>query len=404
MSQERLLNDFQRDLIREIVVRNVYRTLLLPGGRYSGKTSGGMLGLMLHGERNPDPDMFGMVLGGTTLDNIRANCSPAVRFWAKQMGWGEVHWPRKAGEIQVGSQKWEIVGLKDSDGATRVQGRNFFGAYVDELSETLEDNFDMLYTSIRGHELVKLIAAWNPKEPGHWVQKLINNPENWYARVFHSTMEQNQFADKRSIEAFNKEGALRPHEYQRLVLGLPAQPEGLIFPMWTKVEHDPTWTMPCVAGVDFAESGTSAAEYIQSKGSDHRLTMEFYHDARNDGYLNPTELAKEIKKKAPGNLVRAYVDPAAPGLIQELRKIGVSAVAADNTKRGYDYTHKLLAEETVKVVAENCPGWVTEVGAYVYGKNSDKPAPSCVNHAMDAGRYVIPTLRYGNLTQNIRRT
>ena len=381
------LSDFQADLINEVLYGTA-RVILLPGSRYGGKTFASILGQMLHGMQYERPRML---LGGTAYSDIRANCSEALEYWTDALGL-RYRWPRGGTEIEVGSQIWEVRGLLHEDGARRVKGRGYKGAYIDELSEVHAQNWHMVFTSVRGPG-VKIIASWNPKGPRHFTELMARNPETYNATVLHSTMLDNVYADPDSVAAFQNRDAYPDFQYQRLVLGLPANPEGQVYPYWDETDAGPQPT-PCYAGIDYGESNVTAAVYAQRRpGTDDThfmaVTAEYYYHGQRQGRRDAVEHARQIVNYAPGPIAAAYIDPTAVDLRDALARAGVPVYNAYNdVSPGIDICNGALQSGKLRINAGLCPALVTEIDDLVYNKNMGKPDPACSDHATDALRYL----------------
>ena len=103
----KLLNDFQLGVLSDVLA-NRYACYWMPGGRGGGKTHVAMLILLLISENAPGS--YRIVIGGTSLTDIRANVEDALLYWAGLMG-VYVKWPNMASELKVGKRTCEVRGL-----------------------------------------------------------------------------------------------------------------------------------------------------------------------------------------------------------------------------------------------------------------------------------------------------
>lgn len=382
-----LLNIFQARVLRSVLL-NEARVYGLPGGRGGGKTFLSLLVMLLISER---PGTNRICIGGTSLGDIRANTEEALMYWANHLG-VPVRWPSGSAELQVGHRTWEARGMVDSSGSRRVRGRTYASGYVDELSEVLEQSWHMFDTSCRGPGSI-IIASWNPQGPSHFTEKIKDRVD---AKIFHSTADDNlDHLPETYIQTLEQ---LPEWQRRRLRMGLASLPEGLVYPSWEPVEHDPAWEgTPCIVGADYAESGISAAVYIQNRDKEARATREFYHHGHTQGYLDANALAVRIRDQAPGPILRCYVDPNAVALIEALTRAGVPARRGWNDRKGYDITNASLNSGRLKIVVSRCPNLVSELEALVYAKGGEGPDPNCVDHATDSLRYCVATDIVGNV-------
>ena len=403
-----LLTRFQARLLGDILARK-YRCFWLPGGRGGGKTFIAILALLLIGMR---AGRERIVVGGTSLGDIRANIEEPLFYWAELLGI-HVDWPNNSSEIKVGHRVWEVRGLADRSGTRRVRGRSYLAGYVDELTECLNEPFDMLNTSVRVPLVNILIASWNPKGPSHWVESLLDDEKlsKDNAHIYRSTARDNQHLTDEYVRVLD---ALPQWQRRRLLEGLPSLPEGLVYPKWERTSIDETWSnLPCLVGLDYGSSGITAAVYIQGKDAkslakggrykDWRVVREYYHSGSGDDYLDANALAKQIILRKPGPILKVCIDPSAKELKEALRRQKVMVVNGNNKDVGYDRTNQALTAGDVKIDAVNCPALVSELESLVYNKNGTGPDPACPDHASDALRYIVTSLRNESAANVVRR-
>ena len=379
-----VLNDFQVDVLDEVLYGN-HRVIMLPGSRYGGKTFIEILAQMMHGMKYERPRLL---LGGPAYDDIRANTTEAIEYWSDALDL-RLNWPKGATEFTVGDQTWEVRGLLHEQGARRVKGRGYKGAVIDELSEIHAANWHMVFTSVRGAG-VKIIASWNPKGPRHFSEIMAKNPEPFNGVVVHSTMTDNKHADPDSVAAFQNRDAFPDFQYQRLVMGLPAAPEGQVYPHYYTTDKSYVPGQPCVVGVDYGESSVTSAHYAQRLPNNRwAIIKEYYYEAKPPlPKRDNNEHAREIIKAAPGGISVAYVDPSSKDLKEALRKHGVRVENGYNREEGYDITNGMLQRGEVVINEDMCPALVTTLQDLVYNKIMEKPDPNCIDHATDDMRYL----------------
>lgn len=106
------------------------------------------------------------------------------------------------------------------------------------------------------------------------------------------------------------------------------------------------------------------------------------------------EVAKE-KQREVERLRAAGCDPAEPGLIKGLKKVGVPARKADNAiEQGIQEVIRLINRNRLKIVRPNCPGLCSDLERYRYPRvEDDKPTPQkplkVNDHGPDALRYGV---------------
>ena len=179
---------------------------------------------------------------------------------------------------------------------------------------------------------------------------------------------------------------LQQHQRQRLIQNEWASPEGQVYPIWEICDVDLGAT-PCIVGVDYGESGVSAAVYLQRYEGNWVATAEYYHDGHRQGKRDGVQHAQAIKQHAPGPITKALIDPSARDLRHALRRAGVNAINAYNKADGYDITNGGLQSGALRINSNRCSALVTEIEDLVYDQRMNKPDLNCADHATDCLRY-----------------
>ena len=382
-----LVNPHQAQAV-EAVLYSPYRGVAWAGAAGAGKSWGAALAMLLHAQRFEAPLVL---LGGQAIDTLRGNLAPPLEHWARRLGLS-YRYIGNPPAFRIGTAEFELRGLQDADSCRRIQGRNYCGAFVDELTACHPDSWDMLLTRLRTPG-ARWLVTFNKLGPRHWTKlRVYDNAEGLNCLLLESTDADNPHLPEDYRASVRRAGALAPHQYQRLVLNQWAAPEGQIYPYW----DDEAWGealagQPCVAGVDYGESGVTAAVFLQrvpERPEGWAATGEYWHDGHQRERRSPEEHARAIKAAAPGPLTRCYVDPSAPALRDALRRQGLAVRAAYNKADGYELTGGWLQESGLTLDAARLPALVTELEDLVYNAHG-KPDPKCSDHATDALRYVV---------------
>ena len=340
---------------------------------------------MLHGMQYDRP--IQQLLGGKDVDTIRGNVDEPIFHWAKELG-QPCKYIGNPTHYQIGKQRWEVRGLADSQSYRRIQGREYAGVMIDELTNVHPDAWDMAQTrmSVPG---AKFCVTFNKLSPRHWTKlRVYDNAPALRAVVKNSLMTDNLTLPDDFIEIMTEGGNLQEHQRKRLVENQWASPEGQVYPHWT-LDTSKAGAVPCYVGVDYGESGVTAAVYLQRTTQGFWLvTGEYYYDGRRQGKREAIKHAQAIVQAAPGNIVNAYVDPSAVALKDALRKVGVSVSNAYNDAKGYDITNGALQDESLRINDIKCPALVTEIEDLIYNETTQKPDNSCADHSTDCLRYV----------------
>lgn len=325
------------------------------------------------------------LLIGANLRLLRGEVIPLIRFVARKYKVSSTGYKIDLGQFTIGKSVVIVVAGASEGAEDRLRTYHNIDSIMAEEVAVMKESFYDMAVSRMSMPFGPVWASCNPSRPRNWVKKRLDDGRWPHDEMF--LLEDNPtLTDEQRQEFENKfQGVFR----LRMIQALWADPEGLVYPQWVDAKPDPEWAnIPCIAGVDYGESGTSAAVYSQRKGKVSRITREFYHVGRNVGILNHAELAKKIKEAAPGPILRAWVDPSAPGMLTALVKAGVVAAPAFNKWEGYDHTNRLLADGSLEIVGDDCPNLASEIDSLVYNASMERPDPSCVDHATDAMRYM----------------
>lgn len=369
------------------VLNSPHRFVIWPGSGGAGKTWGAVLAMMYHALQYPRPLML---LGGKSADVIMGNLGEPMYHWADVLGLGCVEQGAPRGYV-TGPITWEVRGLADAQSYRRIQGRTYHGAIIDELTNIHPDAWDMCQTRLRAPG-AKGILTFNKLGPRHWTKRRVRDQaEALRAVIIESLISDNPTLPEDYVESITQEGVLSAHQRARLVDNLDATPEGQVYPQWTSEEQQAARELkgqPCRLGADYGASSVTAAVYAQRKGSRWVVTGEYYWDANVLGPRDSNKHAEEIRKRAPGRITHAYVDPSAIDLQNALRKQKIPTTGAWNDARGYNVTDGLLQRKQLTIVEDNCPSLCTELEDLVYNANQTLPDPSCIDHATDSLRYL----------------
>ena len=387
---ELALSGFQREIAQHMLYGKE-PWLLLPGGAGSGKTFGATLGLVL---RSQIPSIYPRLVTGLDLSTVVGNTRPGIEHWCDAIGLSFRYHPNPATYF-VGGVPIEIRGLADESSYKRIQGRTYVDVLIDELTTVAETAWDMLLTRLRAPG-AKGVATWNKLGPRHWTKlRVRDNLEALGGRVMESLPSDNPTLPQEFLDRLQAGGGLAQHQYSRLVLNLDASPDGRVYPHW--LESNLLFKgAPCYVGVDYGESGVTAAVYAQAVngGGETKWVVvgEYYYDGKRQGKRDSNRHAQAIKEAAPGRIMHAWVDPTARDLKASLRRARVAATNAYTDLTGYDITNGMLQRGEMVINDRRCPSLATEVEDLVYqrvrGVTVDRPDPACQDHATDCLRYV----------------
>ena len=402
---ELALNPHQK-LALNSILNSSQRGLIWAGSTGSGKTWGAALAMLLHGMSfSPRPAL--MLLGGRDVTTVRGNLAEPIERWADQLGL-QCHYSAGGSVYRIANIIWEVRGLLDGQSYRRIQGRTYYGALIDELPNVHRDAWDMVRTRLRppgGGG--KWAVTFNKLGPRHWTKtQVYDRAPELNALVIDSLLKDNPTLSADYVSDIAR--GMASHQHKRLVENQWAAPAGQVYPVWTPMRAPETLKgQPCIAGIDYGESGVSAAVYLQRlpgtpAPAQWLVSAEYYHDAQTQGARNAEQHAQHIVRAAPGPIVHAHVDPSAVSLRRACEQ-RFPCSGAWNDARGYDLTDGALQAGKLLLDDGACPALATEIEDLVYNERMDKPDRSCADHATDCLRYAWCGLETGAQYGRIER-
>lgn len=280
------------------------------------------------------------------------------------------------------STKFNLMGA-DQPSKYHGAGCDFF--YINEaltISQQIFDQLEMRCTRF-------WIMDYNPSVSDHWIfNKLAKRDDVVFV---HSTLLDNPFIGKKEkakIRGYEPtpeniaNGTADDYMWEVYGLGKRASPQGLIFKNVEWIDSFPDDCDQTSYGMDFGYTNSPTAVVKCGKvGNTLYLQKLFYTPVDNSG-----DLSGVLKPIVGDNHI--WADSADPGMIAELRRLGVMALAVKkfpgSVKFGIDFlkSHKLVLvrDNDVRREQENYK-W-REVG----GISLNEPVDD-FNHFWDACRY-----------------
>ena len=329
------------------------------------------------------------LLIGANLRLLRGEVIPLIRSVAREYHCSSTKYSHDLGTFRVGPSLVIVVaGDKDGDEDRLRTYHNLDSIMAEEVTAMQPDFYDMALTRQK-QPPAPVWASCNPGHPTSWVKRRLDTGRWKHNEMF--LLDDNPTLTDQQKEDFAAQfyGTFK----QRMIEALWAAPEGLVYPHYTGTDYRMEG-QPCEVGVDFGESGTTAAVYAQRTKQKMRGRTVWAHVGEY-GYVGydlgkrtPDEHAEAIKANAPGRIVQAYIDPSAVKLREALVRAHVPTTNAYNDKKGYDITNGALQEGTMLVNEAHCPSYTTEVQSLIWNKHGDAPDPNCSDHFTDASRYL----------------
>ncbi len=404
----RVLKIMSRKQIKSIFECNA-RINVWHGAVSSGKTIASLLALIFAIVNAPANGVI--FICGRTLDTIERNIFEPLMQPFGPFGPFARYIKHTAGATRatIFGRTVHLVGAANVLAEDRIRGATAALIYIDEATLIPEPFWNMALSRLRVPG-AKLIATTNPDGPAHWLRKKFLLRRELNLRQWQFTLADNPSLTPDYItDLCNEYVGLW---YRRFIKGEWCLAHGAIYDMWDPKYHVVTQLPPITdwvgVGVDHGVTNAFAAELI-GLGSDGVLYVasEYHHDpAVKRRKLSDFEYAKNMiewldRVPIPGSALTGVrpkwtaIDPSAATFRQELLRLGMPSVAADNdVMGGIRLTASLLATQRLKVHA-SCEGLINEFPGYSWDekqaeKGIDEPIKAD-DHCLDGKRYGVKT-------------
>ena len=223
-------------------------------------------------------------------------------------------------------QSFDIFGNKiyfiGADNASKVHGAGCDFFWMNEMLDIDKPFFD--------HYEMRCRCMWwgdfNPKVSDHWVFDMEKRKNVAFC---HSTMIDNpdvphwQKVKILSYEPTQENiasGTADDYMWSVYGLGLRASPQGLVFPNVVWIDEFPTDIDEIIYGCDFGSSSPTAITKVGRNGNNLYVKLMYYL---------PTQNARELLEPMQKSIGESHVwcDSADPGMISDLRRMGIKALA-----------------------------------------------------------------------------
>lgn len=224
-----------------------------------------------------------------------------------------------------------------------------------------------------------IFIDYNPADEFHWLyDKVLTRPDCYFIR---STYKDNPFLPREQVNEIESYRDADPNFWRIYGEGERGHSEGVIYTHWGT--YSSVLAGYTAYGLDFGYNNPTALVRVTENDKSLYAQEEFYQSKVTNAEL--INVLKQIVK--PGEKI--FCDAAEPQRIEEIRRAGFQAVAANkNVKDGIDFikSRKLFIEQ-------GSVNLLKEIKSYKYKTPGQKIAntpeePLKLNdHAMDAMRY-----------------
>jgi PBSX family phage terminase large subunit len=342
------------------------------GAVRSGKSFSATLRFLIEVAEAPDGDM---AIITRDANAFRRNVLPILR----DLVGPDVTYKAGVSLIELWGRKIHLVGCHDQRAEGKLRGSTLQAALVDEASIIPESSWIVLIqrTAMNGG---RVFATTNPDSSQHWLKKNYID-DNQDVTTFNFGL-----LDNPKLKDEEREFLKRQHHgvfYRRFIEGEWCLSEGAIFDFFDTQIHTinrvPGVAKFYICGVDVGFSNATGFVLI---GFNDDLAPalwvedEYYYDPKKSAGKTDSDYANDLYKfvNTRHNVRCIYVDPAAAGFRQELKRssIGVPVKEADNSVLdGIRLMSTLIANGDLKVMS-----------------HCKKPIKRA-DHLLDATRYAI---------------
>lgn len=379
---------------------DLYNSIICDGAVRSGKTSAMTVSFILWAMLYFDDSDFAIC--GKTVRSCERNIIIPVQRSADLTAYYDLNYTRSSNVLTVTGQgktnRFYVFGGRDESSYTLIQGITLSGVLLDEVALMPRSFVEQAIARTLSVEKAKLWFNCNPEGSQHWFYKeWIKNAEDKKALHLHFLMSDNPtMSEKKIAETSN---LFKGVFYDRYVLGLWVQAEGLIYPDQARKAN----VVPTVqrkyetyyVSIDYGtENPCSMGLWGYCDNTWFRV-REYYYSGRDTGRpKTDSEYYDDYIKLTEGVRIKAtIVDPSAASFIALLRRHGKYVIPADNAVvDGIRRTAKLLSDGKIKI-NDCCKAIIEEFGEYRWDEKcaEDRPIKEH-DHAMDDMRYFVNTV------------
>ena len=380
------------------------RINIAEGAKRSGKTHLNNLIFPLfvaHQQEHLGPCRF--LIAGKTQDSAETNIIyPIEKFYGEMVRY-------KKGKLRILNCFCDVLGANDERSEAILRGRTYAGVLGDELSLWPRNFWDTALGQM-SDKGAKLFGSTNPDSPYHFLKTDfidIADGKDIYASHWEMTREYNPVLDTEYIRTMHKMYKGSPLFYKRMVLGVWAQAEGLIFEGFSE-QYNVTSKLPTdntgvplvpdrkIIAIDYGTNNPCTfGKYYWYRDIDTVVLKDYYWWDSQSEHKQKTDAdyVKDFIEFVGGERFEIVCDPSALSFILALENAGFRVSRANNeVKDGIRTLATYIGGRQFKVM-DNCKEDLREFSLYSWDEKAQKKGedkPLKVNdHTMDRNRYAI---------------
>ncbi|MDO5397050.1 MAG: PBSX family phage terminase large subunit [bacterium] len=382
--------------------RGRYR--VVKGSRASKKSKTAALWYICNMMKYPEANTLVIRQTAATLKN---SCFTELKWAINRLGvnnkWKATESPLELTYLPTG-QKIYFRGLDDPLKVTSITVAVgcLCWLWIEEAYEIPnEEAFNTLDESIRGITppgLFKQITlTFNPWNEHHWLKARFFDTKSDDILAITTNYMCNEWLDASDLAMFEDMKKNRPKRYKVAGLGDWGITDGIVYENW--IVEDLTDLIPRFAnryyGLDFGVNDPNALICFDFEAGQKKI---YVYDEFYQGNITLDVLAAEVIKRINASFVTC--DASAKQNIIDLCSRGIAAIPAVKGNGSVEFGIQWLQGFDI-IVDYRCKNFIKEISNYQWLKDKqgnilDKPVDKD-NHLLDALRYGVEPLRFGNV-------
>ena len=245
-----------------------------------------------------------IVLLGMTRQTVARNLLVPMR----ELYGAELVGPlREDGTVRLFGEECWVIGAEKVTGIGRLRGASVKYAYGDEVADWAPEVFELLKSRL-DRPYACFDGTYNPREPGHWLQRFLTSGADVYSQSY--GLADNPFLPEAFVRSLREEyrGSVF---YDRYILGQWSGAEGALFPTAPGYTEDTQRLRGGLAHVDAAYGGSDCTALTLGKRDAAGIVLY-------------------------GRLWQGHVDAVIPQILAECRRFSCAPLYCErNADRGY---------------------------------------------------------------------